>query len=118
MCYDFNTPRAIASLFDMVTKINSFKEGHLDVNQLSTETFARLKKVYPEFIGDVLGLKNDTADAGDNQAMEGAMELILDLRQDARTNKDWATADKIRDGLAKHNIVVKDGKDGSHWTFN
>jgi len=43
--------------------------------------------------------------------------LILDLRQAARTNKDWPTSDKIRDGLASLKIQVKDGKEGSSWSF-
>jgi len=118
MCDDFNTPRAIASLFEVVTKINSFNEGHLDLAQISDETFARLKKEYPEFIDDVLGLKDENIGGGNSEALDGVMELVLDLRQEARANKDWGTADKIRDGLSKSKIVVKDGKDGTNWTFS
>ena len=118
MCDDFNTPRAIASLFEVVTKINSFNEGHLDLAQISDETFARLKKEYPEFIDDVLGLKDENIGGGNSEALDGVMELVLDLRQEARANKDWGTADKIRDGLSKSKIVVKDVKDGTNWTFS
>ena len=58
-------------------------------------------------------------DRGDSQgtAVNGLMELILDLRQAARVNKDWPTSDKIRDGLAAIKIQVKDGKEGSSWSF-
>ncbi len=118
MSDDFNTPRAIASLFDVVTKINSLKEGHLNLSQLSDTCFNRLTKHFPEYISDVLGLQLETDGDSNNSALESVMELVLDLRQEARANKDWSTADKIRDGLAKSNIVVKDGKEGSHWSFN
>jgi len=117
MCDDFNTPRAIASLFEIVTKINSLKEGHLDINQLSKDTLDKLKKVYPEYITEVLGLPNDM-DGGDNNILSGVMDLIIDLRQDARSEKNWAASDKIRDGLAKHNITIKDGKDGTTWNIS
>ena len=118
MCDDFNTPRAIASLFELVTKINSLKEGHLDVNLLSPSTFENLKKTFPEYINDVLGLIDENASGENDSALDGVMNLVLELRQEARANKDWGTADKIRDGLADSNIVVKDGKEGSSWTFN
>ena len=119
MCDDFNTPRAIASLFEAVSKINSLKEGHLDINQVSEETMSRLKKDFPVFINDVLGLPDDiTGGSSDNSALDGVMDLVLELRQDARAEKNWTIADKIRDGLGKHNIVVKDGKDGTSWTMN
>ena len=117
MCDDFNTPRAIASLFELVTKINSLKEGHIDVNQLSKEALDNLKKVYPQYIVEVLGLVNDM-DSGDNDVLNGVMDLIIDLRQDARNEKNWAISDKIRDGLAKSNITIKDGKEGTSWNLS
>jgi len=118
MCDDFNTPRAIASLFDLVTKINSLKEGHLDVNQISSACFENLKKSFPEYIMEVLGLLNENELVSNDSALNGVMELVLELRQEARSRKDWDTADKIRDGLFKNKIVVKDGKEGSSWSFN
>jgi len=118
MCDDFNTPRAIASLFELAKKINSFKEGQLDLGQLSDTTFERLRVKYPEYITEVLGLVDDKAAGNDNSVLENVMELVLDLRQEARSSKDWNTADKIRDGLAKSNIVGKDGKEGTSWTIN
>jgi len=117
MCDDFNTPRAIALLFELVTKINSFKEGHLDINKVSSSALEQLKDTYPKYLADVLGLENETV-AQNNNGLETVMKLVLDLRQDARTNKNCAIADKIRDALAEANITVKDGKDGSQWTIN
>jgi len=118
MCDDFNTPKAMASLFDLVTKINSLKEGHLDLHQVSSDTLDRLKKDYPTYLEDVLGLKIEAASGADNGALDHAMALILDLRQNARTEKNWAVADKIRDALAAAEITVKDGKEGSTWSVN
>ena len=119
MCDDFNTPKAIANLFDLVSKINSLKEGHLDLSDLSENCFNRLKKEFVEYIEDVLALggASSSSDNSDS-ALDGVMDLVLELRQEARSKKDWDTADKIRDGLAKSNIVVKDSKEGSSWSYN
>lgn len=113
---DFNTPKAISRLFELVTKINSYKQGSLDVNMISKDTLAKLKSTMPEFIDQVLGLKVEGGE-NTNDVSDGLMELILELRQSARKNKDWATSDKIRDSLNALEIVVKDGKDGSNWSF-
>ncbi len=113
---DFNTPKAISRLFELVTKINSYKQGSLDINSVSKDTLARLKKEMPEFILEVLGLKNESQE-GTSDVSEGLMQLILELRQSARERKDWDTSDKIRDSLNALEIVVKDGKDGSNWSF-
>lgn len=117
MCDDFNTPRAIACLFDLVTKVNSFKEGHLDINQVSTEALDRLKKDFEIYLDEVLGLASESAaGGGQSEALDGVMRLVLDLRQDARAEKNWGVADKIRDGLKAAQITVKDGKEGSSWS--
>lgn len=113
---DFSTPKALGTIFELVTKINILSESGTD-GQLSAQVLTRLQTVIPTIITDVFGLTDETE--GDNQgsAVNGLMELILDLRQSARANKDWPTSDKIRDGLAAIKIQVKDGKDGSSWSF-
>lgn len=113
---DFNTPKAISRLFELVTKINSYQQAALDVNAVSIEVLGRLKKEYIEFLEEVLGLPVENTGAGNN-VTEGLMQLILELRQNARENKDWGTSDKIRDGLNELDIVIKDGKEGSNWSF-
>ncbi len=116
---DFNTPRALSRLFELVTKINSLKEGHIDINQLSQEALDHLKKYFDAFLFDIFGLLDEQeASGGNSDALSGLMDLIIDLRQGARTNKDWTTADKIRDKLKELNIEVKDGKDETGWTIN
>jgi len=117
MCDDFNTPKAIASAFELVSKINAMKDGHININQLSKDALAKLKTTLPKFVYDILGLQNDM-DNADSDVLSGVMDLIIELRQDARTNKNYDTSDKIRDGLAKHKIVIKDGKDGTSWSVS
>ncbi len=115
---DFNTPRALATLFELVSKINGLKDGHLSFEQLTADTLDLLQQTFREFVFDIFGLKDETlAAAGDdNGLVDGLMDLLLDLRQQARANKDWDTSDKIRDALNELHIVVKDSKEGSTWT--
>ena len=117
MSDDFNTPMALARLFELVSKINGLKEGHLSFNDLSDDTLARLQKAFSDFIYTIMGL-TDEMDGGSNGhgTLDGLMDLILDIRQNARSNKDWDTSDKIRDALKGLQIVVKDGKEGTTWT--
>lgn len=119
MSDDFNTPKAMARLFELVTRINGIKDGHLPKNEVSEETLTRLKSAFEALIFQVLGLKDEMA-AGDNgtNLVDGLMEIIIDLRKDARTNKDWATSDKIRDMLGALEVQLKDGKEGTTWVKN
>jgi len=113
---DFNTPKAMAKLFELVSKINSWKDGHTSIGEIKEETLERLKSVFRAVIFDVLGLKEDQGNAENNKDMDGVMQLIIDLRKTARENKDWASSDKIRDSLNALNIKLMDGKEGTSWT--
>lgn len=116
---DFNTPKAMARLFELVSKINGLKDGHLSWGDLTEATFEKMKTVFHAFIFDIFGLLDEMEAAGGNtELMDGLMELIIDLRQNARTNKDWTTADKIRDKLNELHVVIKDGKEGTTWGVN
>lgn len=108
---DFNTPVLVASLFEAVKYINSCKDGKASI---STSDLVLLKTEMQRFVFDVLGLTNESAQS-DNR-LAPVMDLVLELRQAARENKDWTTSDQIRDGLAKAGIVVKDGKEGTEWS--
>lgn len=114
MCDDFNAPIAIAHLFDAARTINSVKDGKA---QLSSDDLELLKRTFKLFVTDVLGLRNETTETRHDayQVVDGLMQLLLDIRQEARKQKDWSTSDKIRDALKNLNIVVKDGKEGSSW---
>ncbi len=113
---DFNTPKALAGLFELVTKINSLKGGQLSFEGILPETLNRLKEVFNDFIFNIFGLMTEDFDSSGDGVVEGLMKFILDMRQTARTNKDWPTSDKIRDVLKELDIVVKDGKDGATWS--
>ena len=113
---DFNTPKAISRLFEMVNKINAYKDGHQDTNQLSSDALNTFRTKFNAFLSDVLGLLNDMS-SDNSDKMNGLMSLIIELRQIARAEKNWGVADKIRDGLTDLEIVLKDGKDGTSWTI-
>ena len=113
---DFNTPKALARLFELVPRVNGLKAGHLSFDDTSSYTLDRLKSTFQVFIYDILGLKDEAMDTQEDGAMDGLMQLIIDIRQSARVNKDWGTSDKIRDTLTALKIQLKDGKDGTEWT--
>jgi len=112
---DFNSPMVIASLFEAVRIINSVKDGK---ESLSAADLQLLRETFNTFMGDILGLKHEEATSAGNETVENLMGLILDLRKNAKSAKDFATADKIRDELAKSGIAVKDTKDGATWTMD
>jgi cysteinyl-tRNA synthetase len=107
---DFNAPILVANLFDAVKYINSVNDGKATI---SAGDLSILTKEIQAFVFNVLGLKQ--SEKIEESKLEPVMDLVLELRQQARVNKDWTTSDQIRDGLAKAGITVKDGKDGSVW---
>jgi cysteinyl-tRNA synthetase len=107
---DFNSPVLIAELFDVARIINSIHDGKM---QISEADLSSLKNLLHVFIEDVLGLKNDIQATDD---LEPVMDFILNIRTEAKANKDYATSDKIRIGLNEIGFEVKDGKDGSTWS--
>jgi len=113
---DFNTPRTLATLFELCTKINALKGGQLDLTQVSLGKLNDLKKTFNVFVVDILGLVATESRASGNGLVDGLMDLILDIRRDVREAKNWSTSDKIRDKLSALEVQVKDGKDGSSWT--
>ena len=116
MSDDFNTPMALARLFELVNKINSLSAGHLSKDDITSNTLQRMKDTFTSFIQDIFGLREEIGASSGNGVADGLMQLIIDLRQNARTNKDWGTSDKIRDTLNELNIQLKDGKDGTAWS--
>ena len=113
---DLNTPILISHLFDGVKMINSIYSGK---EQISNNDLNLLKEFYNVFTFDILGLKSDNKqlDSNDN-ILNSVVDLLLNIRLEAKANKDFATSDKIRDELAKIGITVKDKKDGFDWEIN
>lgn len=111
---DFNTPILISHLFEGVRIINSVKDKK---ESLTAEDLELLRLLMNDFVFNILGLRSDSGDENE-QLVEGLMNTILDIRTQARTNKDWPTSDLIRDNLAGLNIQVKDTKEGSEWSLD
>lgn len=112
---DFNTPKTLARIFELVSRINSLKGGQLPISEVSADTLARLKQVFHDFVYVVFGLLDEDATEGNDGTLDGLMQLIIDIRADARGRKDWGTSDKIRDALKSLRLQLKDGKEGTSW---
>lgn len=117
-CYDamnddFNTPILLAHLFESVRIINSINAG----TETITETdLGILKKTFTEFITNVLGLVVEIESANNSaNVLDGVVKILIEMRANAKQNKDFATSDKIRNELTKNNIQLKDSKDGTSW---
>jgi cysteinyl-tRNA synthetase len=116
LCDDFNTPRVLARLFEIAPRINALKGGQIGHHEILPATIERIKTMMGDLLFQVFGLQEETEGAG-SETIASLMTLILDLRSQARGNKDWPTADRIRDGLKAAGIVVKDGAEGSSWSL-
>ncbi len=117
---DFNTPRAIANLFDVAGLINAVADGHRSADELSAAGFAKAVEELRVLIEDVLGLLDASSDVQSDEGadrFDGLMQLVLDLRAQSRADRNWAISDKIRDQLAALDIEVKDGKDGTTFSL-
>ena len=120
-CYDamnddFNSPILIAQLFEAVKIINTAKEG---TTQLDKENIDIINKTMHDFIFDVLALEeNNTTNSGDDHKLSDAVNILIELRNQARNNKDFHTSDLIRDQLKEAGIHLKDGKDGTTFSLN
>ncbi|MGB1449639.1 MAG: cysteine--tRNA ligase [Flavobacteriaceae bacterium] len=113
---DFNSPLLIAQLFDAVKFINAVHNGAASI---SKEDLEELKHKITAFTEDVLGLKFGAAQSDDkvNTALEGTVNLLIEMRKKARDNKDFATSDAIRDQLLALGIQLKDGKEGTTFSL-
>jgi cysteinyl-tRNA synthetase len=114
---DFNTPKALAKVFEMVSRINALKGGQLSLEEVSKKTLNKFREDLGTLLFDVFGLldEGEAAGAGDD-ALSKVMDLVLDLRAQARADKNWTLSDQLRDALKEAGITVKDGKDGATWT--
>ncbi|HLC82548.1 MAG TPA: cysteine--tRNA ligase [Bacteroidia bacterium] len=111
---DFNSPILIANLFEGSRIINSVNDGK---ETITADDLALLKKIMNGFAFDVMGLKSETSNSSSDKALQGVMEVILEIRKDIKAKKDFAASDKLRDDLNKINITIKDTKDGATWSI-
>ncbi|MBA4275505.1 cysteine--tRNA ligase [Flavobacterium sp.] len=114
-CYDamnddFNSPILIAQLFEGVRFINLLKDNSATLNAEDLKIFT---KTMNAFVFDVLGLKDEKAIGNNNDKLEGVVQMLINMRMEARANKDFAMSDQIRDQLIALGIQLKDGKEGT-----
>ena len=108
---DLNSPLVIAALFDWVRIINQLHDGQ---QTIAADDLDRLRKLVGTIVFDVLGLRDEKGEEA-NDLVTPLVEMLLEMRTTAKANKDWTTADRIRDRLAEIGIRVKDRKDGYDW---
>jgi cysteinyl-tRNA synthetase len=119
-CYDamnddFNTPILIANLFDAAKFINQIKDGSATI---TVKDLQLLKQTLEVFTFDILGLVNVSKESVGSDKLAGAVEILINMRKEARLNKDFALSDKIRDELAKAGIQLNDSREGTTFTTN
>ena len=118
-CYDamnddFNSPILIAQLFEGVRFVNLLKDGKETLNAPDLELFS---KAMSQFVFDVLGLQSEKVSNDTNDKLEGTVNLLIDMRNQARADKNFALSDQIRDQLLAIGIQLKDGKEGTSFTI-
>jgi cysteinyl-tRNA synthetase len=112
MCDDLNTPIVISYLFDALKAINLAHDGK---GTISADDLNELKSVFSLFVEEILGLKPENDGSAGNEPYKKAIDMLLNMRLEAKRNKDWATSDKIRNELTALGFEIKDTKDGFEW---
>ena len=108
---DINTAKVVANLFEILPSINSLKDKHIAADAVSGAVWATVQTQLKIFVESILGIKVDKG--ANRQQLNGVVELLIEIRKQAKANKDFATSDKIRNQLAEMGIQLKDEKDGS-----
>jgi cysteinyl-tRNA synthetase len=107
---DLNTAKVLGNMFELVSIINSIKDKHISPNALRAETFEILQKQMKIFVVDIFGLQVEkVADSG---KLDGVLQLLIEIRKEAKNRKDFVTSDKIRNELISLGVQLKDEKDG------
>jgi len=111
---DFNTAKTLADMFELVPVINSLREKRYAADAISGDTFIKLQLAFKTYLEDIFGLQSEQASAGaDNDRLDAVLQLLIDIRKEAKTRRDFATSDKIRLQLQELGVMLKDEKDGS-----
>lgn len=112
---DLNTPIVIAILFEAGKIINSVADGNAKLN---ADDISKLRHLFDTMLVTLLGIKTGSEESANNmEPFEGAVDLLLDIRKNAKEQKDWATSDLIRNKLSELGFVVKDTKQGAEWSL-
>jgi cysteinyl-tRNA synthetase len=108
---DVNSARVIANLFEMSSIINGIKGGQIPASAVSGATLILMRNAWKDYVEDILGLQPLQAQTDDK--LDKVISLLVDIRRDARTRKDFATSDAIRNKLSEAGVLLKDEKDGT-----
>jgi cysteinyl-tRNA synthetase len=108
---DLNTAQVLAGLFELASVVNAIANGQIKMKSVSLTVFKQLNTTMHTFIYDILGLKD--VEETDDSIKEDLVNLLIEIRSEARTNKDFRTSDKIRDDLQSIGVQLKDGKGGT-----
>ncbi len=112
---DLSTAKVLANMFELAPTINSIKDGIINVTAISGTTLQLMKDRFKVILEDILGLTS--MNSQDDGSLERVMQLLIDIRKEAKSKKDFATSDKIRNQLAEMGILLKDEKAGEmSWT--
>jgi cysteinyl-tRNA synthetase len=117
---DFNTPRAIATLFDLSREVNTLLNSGQPASKATLEA---TRALYSDLGGDVLGLRFDSEAAGgasqaDADLLDGLVQMLIGVREETRQARDWAKADAIRDRLLEMGVTLEDGPQGTRWRLS
>ena len=114
---DLSTAKVLANMFELAPTINSIKDKLIATESISSSTVELLQKQFKLYLEDIFGLTGESSD--NNKTLEGVMQLLIDIRAEAKSKKDYATSDKIRNQLTAMGITLKDEKSGgTSWTVN
>ncbi len=110
---DINTAQVVATLFELASRFNALKNQQLPWSSISVQVFENAKNQFVFFVNDILGLQQIDASEGNNAALDNALQILIELRKEAKAKKDYATSDAIRSRLLQAGIQLKDEKDGT-----
>jgi cysteinyl-tRNA synthetase len=117
MSDDFNTAKTLAVLFEMSARINDLRSGNISLENIDVEKFNFFKNTYINMMEQVLGLREE--EEHHHELLNGVIDVLIELRKKARTDRNYSLSDKIRDELKLRGIQIKDGKDGEmSWTID
>lgn len=116
---DFNTSGAVGAIFDLVASANKFVAEHEELSDQGRAVSGRVSSTLTDLC-QILGVQmvGESMPAEDESLVSDLLELFIQIRHDARERKDWATADKVRDGLSELGIKLEDTRDGTIWKID
>ena len=114
---DFSTAKVLANMFEITATINAIKNKQLNATAISGATTELLQQQFELFVEQIFGLKTEVA--SNNKQIDGVLQLLINIRKEAKTKKDFVTSDLIRNELVQLGIQLKDEKDGTvSYSFN